>query len=86
MIQALVIKRLLEGIRTAAEYAYKQNRSLNTLVLMDEAHRLAPREDPESEEKKAVRSILIDAHVPRASTGSGGCSSAKPSPVYIAKS
>jgi len=53
MIQALVIKRLLEGIRTAAEYAYKQNRSLNTLVLMDEAHRLAPREDPESEEKKS---------------------------------
>ncbi len=61
MIQALVIKRLLEGIRTAAEYAYKQNRSLNTLVLMDEAHRLAPREDPENEEKRAVRGILIDA-------------------------
>ncbi len=60
-IQALVIKRLLEGIRTAAEYSYKQNRSLNTLVLIDEAHRLAPREEPESEEKKAVRSILIDA-------------------------
>ncbi len=60
-IQALVIKRLLEGVRTSAEYAYKQNRSLNTLVLMDEAHRLAPREEPESEEKKAVRNILIDA-------------------------
>lgn len=60
-IQALVIKRLLEGVRTAAEGAYKQNRSLNTLVLMDEAHRLAPREDPENEERKAVRSILIDA-------------------------
>jgi len=60
-IQALVIKRLLEGVRTAAEYAYKQNRSLNTLVLMDEAHRLAPREDLESEEKEAVRGILIDA-------------------------
>ncbi len=61
IIQALVIKRLLEGIRTAAEYAYKQNRSLNTLVLIDEAHRLAPREEPDSEEKKAVRGILIDA-------------------------
>lgn len=60
-IQALVIKRLLEGIRTAAEGAYKQNRSLNTLVLMDEAHRLAPREEPENDEKKGVRSILIDA-------------------------
>ncbi|MDW8145089.1 MAG: DUF87 domain-containing protein [Roseiflexaceae bacterium] len=61
MIQALVIKRLLEGVRIAAEEAYQQNRSLNTLVLMDEAHRLAPREDPESEEKRAVRGILIDA-------------------------
>lgn len=60
-IQALVIKRLLEGIRTAAERAYKQNRSLNTLVLIDEAHRLAPREEPENDEKKGVRSILIDA-------------------------
>lgn len=60
-IQALVIKRLLEGIRVAAEDAYKENRSLNTLVLMDEAHRLAPREDPDSDEKKAVRGILIDA-------------------------
>jgi hypothetical protein len=60
-IQALVIKRLLEGIRTAAEYSYKQNRSLNTLVLMDEAHRLAPREDPGSDEQRAIRSILIDA-------------------------
>lgn len=60
-IQALVIKRLLEGVRVSAEGAYKQNRSLNTLVLMDEAHRLAPREEPENEERKAVRAILIDA-------------------------
>ncbi|MBI2861321.1 MAG: ATP-binding protein, partial [Chloroflexi bacterium] len=60
-IQALVIKRLLEGIRTAAEGAYKHNRSLNTLVLMDEAHRLAPREDPENDERRAVRRILVDA-------------------------
>ena len=60
-IQALVIKRLLEGVRVAAEGAYKENRGLNTLVLMDEAHRLAPREDPGNEEKKAIRTILIDA-------------------------
>jgi len=60
-IQALVIKRLLEGVRVAAERAYKENRGLNTLVLIDEAHRLAPREDPGSEEKKAIRSLLIDA-------------------------
>ena len=60
-IQALVIKRLLEGVRVAAEGAYKENRGLNTLVLMDEAHRLAPREDPGNEEKRAIRALLIDA-------------------------
>lgn len=61
MIQALVIRRLLEGIRTAAEIAYRKGRTLNTLVLIDEAHRLAPREEPENDEKKAIRGILIDA-------------------------
>nr|WP_290665294.1 DUF87 domain-containing protein [Ardenticatena sp.] len=60
-IQALVVKRLLEGIRSAAETAYKESRSLNTLILMDEAHRLAPREDPDNQEKKAIRGLLIDA-------------------------
>jgi len=60
-IQALVIKRLLEGVRVAAERAYKESRGLNTLVLIDEAHRLAPREDPGTEEEKAIRSLLIDA-------------------------
>ncbi|MGQ9627647.1 MAG: ATP-binding protein [Anaerolineae bacterium] len=61
IIQALVIKRLLQGIRTAAEGAYREDRSLNTMVLIDEAHRLAPCEDPGKEELKAVRDIFIDA-------------------------
>jgi hypothetical protein len=60
-IQALVIRRVLEGVRLVAERAFKENRSLNTLVIMDEAHRLAPREDPGNSEKAAIRSILIDA-------------------------
>ena len=60
-IQALVIRRLLDGIRFAAEHAYRKGQGLNTLVLLDEAHRLAPRESPDNEELKAVRNILIDA-------------------------
>jgi hypothetical protein len=61
-IQALVIKRLLQGVTFAAEQAYGDNKGLNTLVIMDEAHRLAPREiPPEEEEAKAVRATLIDA-------------------------
>jgi len=61
-IQALVIRRLLQGVTLTAEHAFQQNRGLNTLVVIDEAHRLAPRHlPPEEEEAKGVRSTLIDA-------------------------
>lgn len=60
-IQALVIKRLLEGIKHSAERSYKERKSLNTLVILDEAHRLAPKEKPDEEYYEKVRSILLDA-------------------------
>jgi hypothetical protein len=61
-IQSLVIKRLLDGLSQSAENFYKEGQSLNTLVVIDEAHRLAPRElPPEDDAAKAVRSVLIDA-------------------------
>ena len=59
-IQSLVIKRLLDGLSWAAEKFYKEGQSLNTLVIIDEAHRLAPRHIPEDEAAKGVRSALID--------------------------
>lgn len=61
-IQSLVIKRLLDGLSQTAEHFYKDSRNLNTLVIIDEAHRLAPRELPkEDEAARGVRSVLIDA-------------------------
>jgi hypothetical protein len=60
-IQALVIKRLLYGVTYIAEGAYRENRFLNTLVILDEAHRLAPRERLENEKQESVRLSLIDA-------------------------
>lgn len=61
-IQALVIKRLLDGLSQTAERFYKEGQSLNTLVVIDEAHRLAPRElPPEDDAAKGVRSVLIDS-------------------------
>jgi hypothetical protein len=61
-IQSLVIKRLLDGLGQAAEYFYRENQSLNTLVVIDEAHRLAPRDIPrEDEAARGVRAVLIDA-------------------------
>jgi len=60
-IQALVIKRLLDGLTYSAERAYRENRFLNTLVIMDEAHRLAPREEIKNEKQEGVRVSLLDA-------------------------
>ena len=60
-IKALVIKRLLEGIRVSAEHAYAQKQNLNTLVLMDEAHRLAPAGNLDDDTMKQVRNIFIDS-------------------------
>ena len=60
-IQALVIKRLLDGLNYKAERAYKESRFLNTLIIVDEAHRLAPRAKFENEKKESVRLSLIDA-------------------------
>jgi len=60
-IQALVIKRLLDGLTYSAESAYRENRFLNTLVILDEAHRLAPREKIENEKQESVRNSLLDA-------------------------
>ena len=61
-IQGLVIKRLLEGVVRVAEEMYKEDRSLNALVVIDEAHRLAPRHFPgEDDALRGVRAILVDA-------------------------
>ena len=61
-IQALVIKRLLDGLTFMAEKFFKERQSLNTLVVIDEAHRLAPRELPkEDDAARGVRAILRDA-------------------------
>jgi hypothetical protein len=60
-IQAMVIKRLLDGINLSAEHRYAENKLLNTLVIIDEAHRLAPREKNDDETINSVRKTLVDA-------------------------
>lgn len=61
-IQSLVIKRLLDGLSMTAERFYKERQSLNALVVIDEAHRLAPRDlSKEDDAARRVRSRLIDA-------------------------
>ena len=60
-IQGLVIKRLLDGVNTVAEAMFKENKSLNALVVIDEAHRLAPRALPEDDDTLIIdRNSLFD--------------------------
>lgn len=61
-IQSLVIKRILDGLSFNAERSYKEGQSLNTLVVIDEAHRLAARElSRDDTASRSVRTALVDA-------------------------
>jgi hypothetical protein len=60
-IQSMVIKRLLDVLGYSAVKMYKEGQSLNTLVIIDEAHRLAPRERIDDEVINSVKGRLIDA-------------------------
>jgi len=60
-IRFILIGEFLRTIKSEAEAAYRAKQLLNCLVVIDEAHRLAPREDPETEDMNVVRNSLIDA-------------------------
>jgi hypothetical protein len=61
-IQSLVIKRILQVLKLAAETFFKSGNNLNTLVVIDEAHRLASRDILREEDvERSVRSVLRDA-------------------------
>ncbi len=60
-IRLIVINHLLLELTTLAEQTYKGGRLLNTLVVIDEAHRLAPRDTGEDLELGEVKRTLVDA-------------------------
>ena len=61
MTKLIVIGEFLDRITLEAEALFKRNEMLNSLVIIDEAHRLAPRERTENEDLERVKKILIDA-------------------------
>jgi len=61
MTKLIVIGEFLNRISQKAESVFKENETLNSLVIIDEAHRLAPREKTENEELEKVKNLLIDA-------------------------
>jgi len=60
-IQLLTIRSFLSFLKNTAEASYMRNTFLNTLVIVDEAHRLAPSEATEDEALESVRNTFIDA-------------------------
>ena len=60
-IKPLLIDYFLSILTTQAQKAYDEDRSLNTLVVLDEAQRLAPRGRIESVRKNQIRTRLVDA-------------------------
>jgi DNA helicase HerA-like ATPase len=60
-IRLIVIEKILSVLERAAEESYKQDKTLNLLVMIDEAHRLAPRDLTEDETHLLkVRRALVD--------------------------
>jgi hypothetical protein len=60
-VKPLLIRRFLDAVIQQAERAYQGDQSLNTLVVVDEAHRLAPRERLEQERWASVKATLVNA-------------------------
>ena len=61
MMKLVLIGEFLEKITQKAEEVYKKDELLNSLVIIDEAHRLAPKEKSENEDLEKVKSVLVDA-------------------------
>jgi hypothetical protein len=60
-IKYVVIGQILSLVGKKAEQKYKEGGLLNGIVVIDEAHRLAPRDTSENEDMEAVKNYLIDA-------------------------
>jgi DNA helicase HerA-like ATPase len=60
-IQSLILKRLLKGLVSLGEKTWQKNTSLNTLVVLDEAHRYARKDEFSDSNLEQLRLTLLDA-------------------------
>jgi len=60
-IQSLILKRMLKGLVTLGEKTWHKNTSLNTLVVLDEAHRYARKDEFSDPNLEQLRLTLLDA-------------------------
>ena len=60
-IKPLIMDRFLNSLIIKAEKAYENEQSLNTLVVFDEAHRIAPSGKSKNDRAERIKSNLVDA-------------------------
>ncbi|MBE3576903.1 MAG: ATP-binding protein [Limnochordales bacterium] len=60
-VKPLLVERFLQAVVDSGERAYREGGNLNALVVIDEAHRFAPRERVENERKAQIKRVLVDA-------------------------
>jgi len=60
-IKPMIIDNLLRLLMKQAEQSWQDKSSLNTLVVIDEAHRLAPRDKQNNPRMESIKSHFIDA-------------------------
>lgn len=60
-IQFLILKRILDGLTDLGEASWQENSFLNSLVILDEAHRFANRERSENQNLEELRMKLLDS-------------------------
>ena len=70
-IKPLLIDRFLSNLIRKSESTYQEGQSFNTLVVLDEAQRLAPRGRTDSERKDQIKNRLIDAAITTRKYGLG---------------
>lgn len=59
-LKFIVIGEIIDRLSKKAEISYKKNELLNTLVVIDEAHRLAPREKSQINDLEILKTMFID--------------------------
>ena len=60
-IRLIAIQQILSKLNDQAEEKFREGGNLNSLMVIDEAHRLAPREKSDDDEIELIKSIFIDA-------------------------
>lgn len=60
-VQGLILNDIVNALKDVGNEKFKNNEQLNTLVVIDEAHRFAPREKQEEPELEELRMNFVDA-------------------------